>query len=132
MMKHDSLHDSSGVQALGAASELSSQLVLAWELDLSWETMKGGRLEWEEGAGARSPSLLADAGGNRAHIDATHEPGWALYRWQPPVERQSSPPRGAGVATSARRLMALERCRMRRRTGGERLDRRGRKTPRRS
>lgn len=126
MMKHDS----SGVQALGAASELPSQPALAWELDLSWETMKGGWQEWEGGAGAESRSLFAVPGGNGAHIDAPYEPGWTLYRWQPPVERQASPPRGGGVATSARRLMALERRRMRRRTGGGPLDRRGRKTPR--
>ena len=112
--------------------ERLSELAPPWQLQLLQEAIKGGRPEWGEGAEAGSRSLLSDAGGDRAHIDGWHEPAWSLYRWQPPVERVAPPPRGAGVGASARRLMALERRRMRRPTGASSLDRRTRTPPRQS
>ena len=110
------------------ASERLSELAPPWQVQLLQEAMKGGRLEWEEGAGAGSRSLLSDAGANQAHVDSWYEPGWALYQWQPPAESQAPPPRGARVSTFARRLMALERRRMRRSTGASSLDRQPRTT----
>lgn len=52
------------------------------------------------------------------------EPGWGIYRWEPPVERRAQTPRGSGVCAFARRLMARERRRMLRPAGP--LDRRPR------
>ena len=112
------------------APERMSELAPPWQL--LQEKMKGGRPEWGEDAGTGSRLLRSDAGANQAHVGAWHEPGWDLYRWQPPVERVAPPPRGAGVGASARRLMALERRRMRRPTGASSLDRRTRTPPRQS
>jgi hypothetical protein len=117
-------------QPPGTVPQRLSELAPPWQLEFFQETMKGGRLEWEEGVGARVRSLFSDAGGERAHTDAWFEPGWALYQWQPPAERGAPSPRGAGVGASARRLMALERRRMRRSTGANHLDRRLRTPPR--
>ena len=105
-------------------AERLKELAPPWQL--LQETMKGGRPEWGEDAGTTSRLLRSDAGANQAHLDTWYEPAWALYPWQPPVERRAPPPRGAGVATSARRLMAVERRRMRRSTGASSLDRRPR------
>ncbi len=105
------------------ASERLSELAPPWQLQRLQETMKGDRPEWGEDAGTGSRLLRSDAGANQAHVDAWYEPSWALYQWQPPAESQAPPPRGAGVASFARRLMALERRRMRRSTGASSLDR---------
>jgi hypothetical protein len=97
--------------------ERLSELAPPWQLQRLQEMMKGGQPEWGEGTRAGSRFLRSDAGANQAHVDAWYEPSWALYQWQPPAESQAPPPRGAGVSTFARRLMALERSRMRRSTG---------------
>jgi hypothetical protein len=106
------------------APERLSELAPPWQL--LQETMKGGRLGWGEDAGTGSRFLRSDAGANQAHVDSWYEPSWALYQWQPPAESQAPPPRGAGVSTFARRLMALERSRIRRSTGASSRNRRPR------
>lgn len=112
--------------------ERLSELAPPWETKPLREALSGSPLGTAESPAPGSPSSFSefsDAGGNRTYIDAWYEPGWALYRWQPPVEHPAPPPRGARIATSARRLMALERRRIRRSTGASSLDRRPRTPP---
>jgi hypothetical protein len=53
------------------------------------------------------------------HLPEEHreweETPWASYGWRPQGTTAKRQPRGAGIATFARRLIALERARMRRR-----------------
>ncbi len=113
--------DSSEGQALCTASSSLGELALPWELQSLHEALKGSPLDPEESPGPGHRSFLPAARG-----DGVEEVSWGISRWRPPVERRAPPLRGAGVATSARRLMALERRRMRRSTGANSLDRRPR------
>lgn len=111
--------------------ERLNELAPPWQVERLAEAMlKRGQLEREGDTGARSRFLFSEAEGNRAQIGDWYEPSWALYRWQPPVEPRAQPPRGAGVSTFARRLMAIERARLRHSFGASSLDWRPSSPPR--
>ncbi len=86
---------------------------LPWGTQPLWRALKGspavlgGRREaaWR----LLPPAVAVDD----RHLGGRAVAGWVAYSWQPPRERQSQPPRGAGVANLARRLIAQERSRMR-------------------
>jgi hypothetical protein len=97
------------------------ELAPAWAPQSLHKALQDSSLDREEShAPQQRPFLPA------AKRDGAEEAGWVISRWEPPVERPASPARGAGIGNSARRLMALERRRMRRSTGANSGDRRPR------
>ena len=103
------------------ASERLSELAPPWQLQSLHEALPGIPWDPEESPAPGHRSFLPAAKG-----DAAEEVDWVISRWRPPVERREPSPRGVRIATSARRLMALERRRMRRSTGASSLDRKPR------
>ena len=61
------------------------------------------------------PSIAIVPKGSR-EVQDLGEVGWEAYGWKPPQNLRSQRTRGAGVATFAGKLIALERNRMRRGT----------------
>lgn len=92
------------------------------KVPVSWQTVPIGQALRREAArqSARSvgalspPSVLAQK--RFQGPDSWTKVEWVSYNWEPEGHRQTLPLRGAGVATFARRLMAVEKKRMRSRT----------------
>ncbi|MBF8267906.1 MAG: hypothetical protein HW388_1414 [Dehalococcoidia bacterium] len=99
------------------SSERQATVVsLPWYAEMVWAVL--GRENGRPGdlSEAKGQTGLAPGHPEGQQADSREDVGWTAYPWQPLREGEEPRPRGVGVATSARRLMAMERSRMRRAT----------------
>lgn len=112
-----------GVDAV-AASRLHD-IAQTWQTVPVWKALGREHVYWGSSQASKPPSAEVAVPVDGPSPGGREDRGWATYQWQqPPESRQSSSPRTVDVVTTARRLMAQERSRMRRRTPLDGLGRR--------
>lgn len=89
---------------------------LPWHEEVIWKALGRKSVKPGDLPGVLVPSSLVQGCSEGQQADPREDVGWTAYLWQPPRKSEEPRPRGAGVATFARRLMAMERSRIRRAT----------------
>ena len=89
---------------------------LPWHGEMTWEVLGRENVRPGDLSRVNGPSSLSPGHLEGQQADSREDAGWTAYPWQPPREGEKPKLRGAGVATSARLLMAMERSRMRQAT----------------
>lgn len=106
------------------------ELPLGWGMEPLAQVLRKGVTKGDASTAAELPTSSGELVLDVRRSDASNEAEWLSYNWQPKRDDKSRRPRGVGIATFARQLMAVERTRMRRRTPPGSEGRQGRKTPR--